>query len=115
METSEETLKREFVEELHAQIDIDNLMAIGEIYFSWGNKPCHQLCLYYNVHLTENSIPLDGIFHGYDELDNERIDLDFCWVPLEDLKNGTKVYPLELIPYILEPRSQIVHFVSKEM
>ena len=45
----------------------------------------------------DDNIPLDGVFHGYDELDNERIDLDFCWVSLEDLKKGTKVYPLELI------------------
>ena len=45
----------------------------------------------------------------------ERIDLDFCWVTLEDLKKGTKVYPLELIPYILEPGKEIVHFVSKQI
>ena len=48
-------------------------------------------------------------------LDNERIDLDFCWVSLEDLKKGTKVYPLELIPYILESGKEIVHFVSKQI
>ena len=115
METSAETLKREFEEELHAKIAVDDLLAIGEIYFFWGDKPCHQICLYYKVHLLDDSIPLDGIFHGYDELDNERIDLDFCWVPLDDLKNGTKVYPLELIPHILEPTGQIVHFVSKQV
>ena len=57
----------------------------------------------------------NGVFHGYDELDNERIDLDFCWVSLEDLKKGTKVYPLELIPYILESGKEIVHFVSKQI
>ena len=55
------------------------------------------------------------MFHGYDELDNERIDLDFCWVSLKDLKKGTKVYPLELIPYILESGKEIVHFVSKQI
>ena len=129
METSMETLKREFEEELHAKIEVDNLLAIGEIYFPWvdnllaigeiyfpwGKRPCHQICLYYNVHLMDDNIPLDGVFHGYDELDNERIDLDFCWVPLEDLKKGTKVYPLELIPYILEPGKEIVHFVSKQI
>ena len=114
METSEETLKREFEEELHAHIAVDQLMAVGEIFFPWGDRPCHQLCLYYHVHLLENSIPFDGIFHGYDEFDQERIDLDFCWVPLEDLKNGTKVYPLELVPHIIEPKNRIVHFISKE-
>ena len=115
METSMETLKREFEEELHAKIEVDNLLAIGEIYFPWGKRPCHQICLYYNVHLVDDNIPLDGVFHGYDELDNERIDLDFCWVSLEDLKKGTKVYPLELIPYILESGKEIVHFVSKQI
>ena len=84
METSMETLKREFEEELHAEIEVDNLLAIGEIYFPWGKRPCHQICLYYNVHLLDDSIPMDGVFHGYDELDHERINLDFCWIPLEE-------------------------------
>ncbi|MBQ4164978.1 MAG: NUDIX domain-containing protein, partial [Oscillospiraceae bacterium] len=43
METSAETLKREFEEELHAKIAVDDLLAIGEIYFPWGDKPCHQI------------------------------------------------------------------------
>ena len=115
METSIETLKREFEEELHTKIEVDNLLAIGEIYFPWGKRPCDQICLYYNVHLVNDDIPLDGVFHGYDELDNERIDLDFCWVRLEELKKGTKVYPLELMPYILEQDKEIVHFVSKQI
>ena len=113
-ETTAETLKREFEEEIHAEIGIDRLFAVGEIFFHWGQKPCHQICMYYKVHLlNEQDIPLDGIFHGYDVLDHERIDLDFCWVPLERLKNGLKVYPLELIPHILNDSNEIVHFVSK--
>ena len=64
METSMETLKREFEEELHTKIEVDNLLAIGEIYFPWGKRPCHQICLYYNVHLVNDDIPLDG---EYDE------------------------------------------------
>lgn len=115
METSIETLKREFEEELHTKIEVDNLLAIGEIYFPWGKRPCHQICLYYNVHLVNDDIPLDGVFHGYDGLDDKRIDLDFCWVPLEDLKNDVKVYPQELVPYILEQKKEIVHFVSKQI
>ena len=44
--------QREFEEEIHAKIEVDNLLAIGEIYFPWGKRPCHQICLYYNVHLV---------------------------------------------------------------
>ncbi len=41
----------------------------------WGNRPCHQIALYYKVHLSDlSSIPLDGTFQGYDDLGNERID-----------------------------------------
>lgn len=116
LETTEETLKREFEEELLAKIEVENLLAVGEVFFLWGNRPCHQICLYYKVHLVnEKEIPLDGIFHGYDDLGNERINLDFCWVPLEELEKGLKVYPTELIPYILEDRKETVHFVSKQL
>jgi ADP-ribose pyrophosphatase YjhB (NUDIX family) len=116
LETTTETLKREFEEEIHAKIEVDNLLAVGEIFFPWGKKPCHQICLYYRVHLlNENDIPLEGIFHGYDEMDNKKIDLDFCWIPLEELKNGLKVYPLELIPHILSNANETVHFISKQI
>lgn len=116
LETTAETLKREFEEELHAKIEVDNLVAVGEVFFPWGQKPCHQICLYYKVHLlNDDDIPSDCSFHGYDDLDHERIDLDFCWVPLEKLKNGLKVYPLELIPHILSDQKEIVHFVSKQI
>lgn len=53
--------------------------------------------------------------HKHDDPDKERIDLDFCWVPLEELKKGLKVYPLELIPHILNESSEIVHFVSRQI
>lgn len=46
-ETTENALRREFKEELHTEIEIDNLMAIGEVFFPWGKKPCHQISLYY--------------------------------------------------------------------
>lgn len=116
METTRETLKREFEEELHTGIVVDNLLAVGEIFFPWGKKPCHQICFYYKVHLCDmDSIPMKGIFHGYDELDNKRIDLDFCWISLSELEKGLKVYPLEIIPIILEDSKEITHFVSNQV
>ena len=51
--------------------------------------------LLYQMHLVDDNIPLEGVFHGYDELDNERIHLDFCWLSLEDLKkdmDNIKIY-----------------------
>lgn len=114
-EFSEDTLKREFLEEIHAEIGIDGLFAVGEIFFPWGKTPCHQIGLYYKIHLLGNDIPLEGSFWGYDEFDNRRVDLEFCWVTLDELKNGLKVYPLELIPHILSNKNETVHFVSKQI
>ena len=113
METGEEALKREFLEELHAEIEVNRLIAAGEIFFPWNGMPCHQICLYYDISLQGSGVPKEGSFSGYDELGSERTDLDFIWVPLEDLRKGTVMYPKELVPYILEPQKGIVHFVSR--
>ena len=113
-ETTEETLVREFKEEIHADVAVDELIGVGEVFFLWGNRPCHQIGLYYTVHLLDESqIPLDGIFHGYDDLGGERIDLDFCWVPLEKLSK-IEFYPPQMVPHILSGSKEVLHFVYKE-
>lgn len=114
METTRETLVREFKEEIHADIAVDGLLAVGEVFFPWGEKPCHQIGLYYEIHLLDESqIPLDGVFHGYDELGGERIDLDFCWVPLSELEHIT-LYPPQMAPHILSGSKETLHFVYKQ-
>lgn len=113
-ETSEEALKREFREELHAEIEVERLLAIGEIFFPWGNRACHQIALYYQVSLAEPlSVPADGVFHGWDELDGERVDLDYCWVPLSQLP-GETIYPLELTARLPSGSDEVFHFVSRD-
>ena len=114
METTRETLVREFKEEIHADIAVDELLAVGEVFFPWGNKPCHQIGLYYAVHLLdENQIPLDGVFHGFDDLDGERIDLDYCWVSLPELER-IALYPPQMVPHILSGSKEMLHFIYKE-
>ena len=116
METTRETLKREYKEELRTDIVVDDLLAVGEVFIPWGNRPCHQVCFYYKVHLCEESnVPLNGMFHGYDELDDQRFDLDFCWAPLKELKNGLKIYPPDLIPIILDGKKEISNFIYNEL
>ena len=54
METSMETLKREFEEELHTKIEVDNLLAIGEIYFpnlTAAIQVCKIKCLFISTDL----------------------------------------------------------------
>ena len=73
-ETTENALRREFKEELHTEIEIDNLMAIGEVFFPWGKKPCHQISLYYKIHLSdENALSKNEIISGFDCLDRKSV------------------------------------------
>ena len=113
MEQTKETLVREFMEELHVKIGVDDLLAVNENFFMWGDKPCHQVHFYYAVHLEDDTFFREGVVSGYDELDNMRVDLDYLWVPLEELQN-ISVYPRELRK-LLEKREGILHFVSSEL
>lgn len=114
-ETTEETLKREFKEEIGADIEPLKLFAIGEIFFPWGKRVCHQISLYYKIILSdETQIPMTGNFFGYDEMGNKRYKLGFYWIPINELNNIT-VYPKEIMPSITSETVEVLHFVSKQI
>lgn len=113
-ETTEETLVREFKEEINADIKVDRLKWIGEIFFPWGDKPCHQICLFYNVLLTDNSaIPLSGTFLGTEQLEDKSFKLEFSWIDIKDIET-IKLYPVEAKRYLSEESSLVEHFVYKQ-
>ena len=59
-ETTAETLARELKEEIGADVEVGELKWVGENFWYWGDKPCHQICLTYLVELRDKSqIPLD--------------------------------------------------------
>ena len=68
-ETNAQTLIREFKEEIGVDISVGDLKWVAEIFFPWGNKPCHQICLYYIVDITSNNIPLEGMFIGKEKIE----------------------------------------------
>ena len=112
-ETNAETLAREFREEIGVRISVGDLKWVGEIFFPWGDQPCHQICLYYMVELKSDHIPTDGMFLGTEEMEGKNFNLEFHWVPLTELKNR-KVYPeiaADLIPKI---SGGIQHFVDRQ-
>ena len=113
MEQAKDTLVREFMEELQVKIGVDALLAVNENFFMWGDKPCHQVHFYYAVHLEDDGFFREGEISGVDELEDLRVELDFVWVPLEELKN-ISVYPRG-IERLLEKRDGVIHFVSSEL
>jgi len=113
-ETTDETLIREFREEIGADIKIERLLMVNENFFPWGNRPCHQINMFYLVSLKDESqIPTDRNFKALDDLGNERFELNMSWIPLEDVPNMC-IYPQQVKTYIVNPPDKIVYFVSKE-
>ncbi len=113
-ETSQEALIREFKEEINADIQVEKMLFVGENFFPWGKQACHQISLYYHVSLRDDTqIPLEGVFKVIDELENKKIDLDFCWIPLSELKK-VKVYPTNLVDDLIILPENVKHFIYRQ-
>lgn len=113
-ETNEETLIREFKEEISADIRVNGLRWVGEIFFPWSNRPCHQICLYYDISLEdETQIPLDKNFFATDEMENETVSLEFLWINIAGIED-VEIYPVNTKQLLRNYNSGIEHFVYKE-
>lgn len=91
-ETNEQTLIREFKEKINADVSVGALRWIAEAFFSWGDKPCHQICLYYDITINSDDTPKDGKFTAHEHFEGRDFDIEFHWIPLDEVKNIT-VYP----------------------
>lgn len=119
-ETARETLVREIREELHADAEIGDLAAVGEVFIDWGRCPdgsprhCHQIGLYFRARVDEAQLPAADRFFGYDEAGGEKFSIEYIWVPLERLC-GLTVYPPEIARHILSGSRDILHFTYSEL
>lgn len=131
-ETAKQTLVREIREELHTDAVIGDLMAVGEVYIDWGKLPdgglrhSHQIGLYFHATVDESQLPDAERFFGYDEVGNERYNLEYIWFPLEELREKIAskamiVYPPEAMAHLLSatgtPGSSkdVLHFTYSEL
>lgn len=112
-ETNAQTLIREFQEEIGVDILVKDLKWVGEIFFPWGNKPCHQICLYYIVEIKTDMIPLEGKFIGQEQIEERNFDLEFHWIPIENLKD-IEVYPTNVITLMNQLEDGVQHFIYQE-
>jgi len=113
-ETNAETLIREFKEEIGVDITVGDLKWVWENFFPWGDKPCHQICLYYDVKLiNEKQIPLDGVFVGDERIEGRDFKIEFHWTPIKAL-NQIEVYPTNIADLIKRYDEGVLHFVYRE-
>ena len=112
-ETAEETLVREIREEIHTDVTVGPLIAVGEVFLEW-KRLCHQIGLYFLTDIDVSQLPEGDRFFGYDELGGERFDLEFIWVPLENLRHMT-VYPPQVAEHLLSGSRAVKYFTYWEI
>lgn len=113
-ETNAQTLEREFKEEISADIRVGDLKWVAEIFFPWGDKPCHQICLYYDVALKdETQIPLGEVFVGDEHIEGRNFRIEFHWKPIESL-GQLEVYPTNISDLMIRYNEGVQHFVYRE-
>ena len=112
-ESNEETLIREFKEEINADVQVGDLKWVAEVFFPWGTKPCHQICLYYMIEILNPEIPKDGIFLAKEHMEGRNFDLEYHWVSIEDA--GTmEIYPTQTRRLLKQLDAGVTHFVYQE-
>ena len=113
-ETNAQTLEREFKEEIGAEIKVGDLKWVAEIFFLWGDKPCHQICLYYEVALKDKSpIPLDGVFVGNERIEGRDFMIEFHWTHIVALRQ-IEVYPTNIADLMKRYNKGVQRFVYRE-
>ena len=112
-ETNAETLVREFQEEIGADIHVGELKWVAEIFFPWGRKPCHQICLYYLVEILNPEIPEDGMFMATEHIEGRNFDLEYHWVSVADV-GKLEVYPTNAPELLQKLCDGVQHFIYRE-
>lgn len=95
LEKSSEALKREFKEEIGADITVKDFLGISENIFTYQGKNAHELILFYSIEISDNDYKEE--YHIADEDDSGIAK----WINIDEFKNRNKIlYPEEVFKYI---------------
>lgn len=94
-ERSEDALKREFLEEIHAHIKIKKFLGVSENIFTYQGKVGHEIVFIYSI-----EIPDEEYKNSY-EIDDDADEYDAIWVDIDDFKSKKKIiYPEDFLRFI---------------
>ena len=95
LEKSSDALKREFKEEIGADITVKDFLGISENIFTYQGKNAHELILFYSIEISDNNYKEE--YHIADEDDSGIAK----WINIDEFKNRNKIlYPEEIFKYI---------------
>ena len=95
LEKSSDALKREFFEEIGANITVKDFIGLSENIFTYKGKKAHELILFYSIDITDKDYKEEYIIN------------DNCgkykakWIDIDEFKYKKKIlYPEEVFKYI---------------
>ena len=95
LEKSSDALKREFKEEIGANIVVKNFLGISENIFKYKGKDAHELILFYSIEISEKDYKEEYI------INDDCVEYKAKWIDIEEFKNENKVlYPEDIFKYI---------------
>jgi 8-oxo-dGTP pyrophosphatase MutT (NUDIX family) len=110
-ETADETIRREMLEELETDIQIDRLLWIVENFFEHDGMSYHELALVFLIRFPPDSLPLCA--HEFERTDG-RVPLSFRWFPVRrEALAGLPLYPPFLARSLSDLPSSVMHIVQK--
>ena len=94
LEKSEEALKREFKEEINADITVKDFLGLSENIFTFEGKNGHELAVIYSVDVNDCDYKEE-----YNILDE--VNTLAKWIDINKFKSGEAIlYPTEVINYL---------------
>lgn len=94
LEKSNEALKREFKEEIGADVTVKEFLGLEENIFTFNGKNGHELIFVYNVDVKDSDYKEE--YTIIDEVDSYAI-----WMDIEQFKDGKEIlYPTTVVKYL---------------
>jgi len=117
-EETQAALKREMLEELNANIDVQSLAFTVENFFNYSQSNYHEIGFYYFTKFVGDSVPLYEAdeFTGIEEKLEGRSEfrLLFKWVPVDEI-NSYNLKPSFLKTKLLNLKQTTTHIVHRDI
>ena len=108
-EDSKTALKREFLEEINAKINIKEMIGVVENFFEYNNKKYHEIMFLYEARFVNFELCKLDTINGI-ENDGK---LKFVWKNLTDI-NELDIRPISVKKILLDSESNFKHIIDDE-